>query len=114
MNKQLVRWRAFNETNFVGVESLIPLAEELDIHCRGTLLSQIVSMEPKTPISYQDAMSLTHETLKKCWKEKKISSEFGHYYWYFDHFCEWLSILGYHIELTGDEFELYFTSDQTI
>jgi hypothetical protein len=32
--------------------------------------------------------------------------------WYFKNFVEWVSSLGYHIELTGDEFELYLGDDK--
>ena len=108
MNKQFVRWKAFEEETYVGTRAVIPIAEELDIQHKGTLLSQILSMEQKTPMSYEDAMHLTHRTLKKCWTEKKLSAEFGHFQWYMDNFCDWISHLGYHIELTGDEFEIYF------
>ena len=83
----------------------MPIADELDVQYQGTLLSRILSMEQKTAISYEDAMWLTNRTLKKCYEEEKMGADFGHYQWYLDNFIEWISSLGYHIELTGDEFE---------
>jgi hypothetical protein len=36
----------------------------------------------------------------------------GECHWYFDHFVEWVSSLGYQIELAGDEFEPYPVADK--
>ena len=43
---------------------------------------------------------------------QKFGSDYGHYGWYSEHFVEWISSLGYHIELTGDEFDVLAPSQQ--
>ena len=42
----------------------------------------------------------------------RIGHERGQYYWFTDNFIEWISELGYKIQLTGDEFEPYALSDR--
>jgi hypothetical protein len=34
-------------------------------------------------------------------------------HWYYQHFVEWISAQGYHIELTGDEFELWLDAHKS-
>lgn len=43
----------------------------------------------------------------------RLGYEPGECNWYFKNFVEWISSLGYHIELTGDEFEPYIKADKT-
>ena len=73
----------------------------INICYRGSLLTCIVKMPIQKPIAFDEAICLAHD--------KIYGSKVGHYrgesHWYMDHFVEWISELGFHIELTGDEFE---------
>jgi hypothetical protein len=62
-------------------------------------------MEPKKPLSFEQAARLTEEKFFEANDARRVGYEPGQCFWYLDHFLEWISGLGYHIELTGDEFE---------
>lgn len=85
---------------------------EIDGYYRGTLLTRILSMEKKTPISLEAAVVLMVQHEQEARAAGRKGTEPGHLVWYAYHFVEWLEELGYHIELTGDEFEPLVMSDQ--
>ena len=82
----------------------IETPESLDITYRGTLLSRILSMPVKTPIPFDDAIRLVAEKHTEAFDHSRFGDAPGQYGWYSNNFIEWISSLGYHIELTGDEF----------
>ncbi len=48
---------------------------------------------------------------QKAIKARKIGYEPGESGWYYSNFLKWISEKGWHIELTGDEFELFSAND---
>lgn len=65
-------------------------------------------MEPKKPITFAEAINLVGEKwLEEFWITRTKNEE-----WYFKNFVNWISSLGFHIEITGDEFEMYITSSR--
>lgn len=105
MVKHILIWKPVKCTNAFGEKVLVPLPESISIHYRGTLLTKILSMPPKQPISFSDAIHLVAEKQIEALKAGRGGPEHGHLSWYTNNFVEWISELGYHIELTGDEFE---------
>lgn len=69
-------------------------------------------MEKKQSIELLQAAHLAEEKFEEARKEGRFGHKPGECFWYLDHFVEWISGLGYHIELTGDEFEPYQMSSQ--
>lgn len=62
-------------------------------------------METKTPISLAVAVQMADTTSREAASNGRLGIEPGQTYWYWSHFIEWISSLGFHIELSGDEFE---------
>ncbi len=72
---------------------------------KGELIDQILRMEMKTPLLLHHAFKLASEARHAAEKEGHSGHEPHQSYWYYSHFLEYISELGFHIELTGDEFE---------
>ncbi len=98
MNNHILKWH-----------SQIPIASELDINYRGTLLSRILAMQKQTPIALNEAVSLMVKHEHAASAAGRKGADVGHVFWYSFHFIEWLETIGYHIELTGDEFDAYLS-----
>ena len=52
-----------------------------------------------------------------CWtldlaKPERVNHHIAEGDWFYENFIEWISSQGYHIELTGDEFEAAVMSDK--
>ena len=73
----------------------------IDSFCDGTLLSQIIAMPKKQPISFDDATRMLDQKLEEC---TEASTQYD---WHAINFVTWISSQGFHIELTGDEFEVW-------
>ncbi len=110
--KQLVLWKPVlcKSVNYTDV--LADIIGEMDVRHRGTLLYQIMKMPSKKPISLNDATRLLEQAVDKAFDLKKIHSQPGGSNWYYNNFISWISELGYHIDITGDEFEPYVISSQ--
>ncbi len=65
---------------------------------------KVLNMDKKTPISFNDAamMCWNHYRFLNKTKSYKIGAEF----FQFGDWCKFISDQGFHIELTGDEFEI--------
>lgn len=79
---------------------------------RGTLLSEILKMPRKKPISFQDAVNLNGDERHRQIMSGNHGYEPGQAHWLYMNFVKWISDQGYHIELTGDEFEAVALSDK--
>jgi hypothetical protein len=88
-------------TNVDGIDYHSEIPFYIDRIYSGTLLSSIFAMPMKKPIQFDDAVRMAAE--KFC--RSKIGHNRGENLWYIENFVEWMSELGFHIELTGDEFE---------
>jgi hypothetical protein len=80
----------------------------------GKLLSAIVEMPRKNPISFDSAINLMRRGLDEATKAEKFGQKHGHYHWHYEHFVEFISEQGFHIQLTGDEFEPYFEISDSV
>lgn len=102
MKKHLLRWK---NSKCKRTGRTLPYLKEINIHYRGTLLSRILAMKKQRPIELESAVQLLMKYEHAARKAGRKGADPGHLCWYQYHFLEWLNGLGYHIELTGDEFE---------
>lgn len=113
MTKRPVHWKPVKTKDISGREFRNPyFMPLLSGYYRGTLLSEILSMPIQKPISFEEAAGLTHAAFLKAFTSRRIGHASGQTHWYFKNFVQWISDQGYHIELTGDEFEGYVLSDK--
>lgn len=111
MHKHCFRWKQVRVKAIKGPDVAISLADSIDVRCRGTLLSRILTMPVKNAISFDDAIRMAAAKRNEAFLAGSFGGKPGQFGWYADHFVEWISSLGYHIEITGDEFESYFVSE---
>jgi hypothetical protein len=114
MSKQCVNWKTVQITNIQGKEFTSRFPDIVDATCNGELLSQILTMKEKNPISFVEAIKMAQEKRSEAFLAHRIGHKPGEYLWYSRHFVEWISDLGYHIELSGDEFEPYIISERLL
>jgi hypothetical protein len=79
------------------------MPEVLNYHYKGKLLTAALAMPKKTPILFEEIIKKTHR--KIC--DADLGHEPGQMQWLEKNFVQWVSDMGYHIEFTGDEFELH-------
>lgn len=112
MEHHLVKWKSIKCKSRFGNDVCLCIPEIVDIQNRGTLLSRILSMPKKKPISFELAMLKLIEKRREKFDAGHFGDESGQYGWYCLNFVNWISAQGYHIELTGDEFETYALTDR--
>lgn len=112
MTRHLVKWKPIKCKDVRGSDIDLDIASSIDIRYQGALLSCIVAMPKRHPISFADAIRLLSDKQTEAFDARLFGVQPGEYSWYGDHFVEWISSLGFHIELTGDEFESYTLSDK--
>jgi hypothetical protein len=106
MEKQMVYWKPVRSRNRFGETFLNPYFPQLINRAYGgKLLFEIVSMDCKIPISFENAINLVEIEFCRAADSGQIGSEPVQCHWYYRNFVQWLSDQGYSIELTGDEFE---------
>jgi hypothetical protein len=106
MKKQMVYWKPIRSISKLGKPFLnhyYPIL--IDGSYKGRLLFEILSMDFKTPISFEDAANLALKERIRASDAGQIGYEPGQCFWYHRNFVNWISDQGYSIELTGDEFE---------
>jgi hypothetical protein len=106
MMKQIVFWTSAPQEPFLGIPT-IPISREIDLNYRGTLISRILTMEAKVPISLDEAILIMQEHEEKARVAGQLGCESGQMIWFSFNFIEFISSQGYHIELNGDEFEIF-------
>jgi hypothetical protein len=111
MKHQLVNWKSVKCRSPLGREEKFPVPMMIDVRLRRTLLSRILAMPSQNPISLERAAQLLFEALGNAIKSGRIGHEPDNYHWYYTNFIDWISSQGYHIELTGEEFEAQAMSD---
>ena len=84
------------------------LPDTISKEYRGTLISRILEMEKRVPISFAEAI----ERVNAKWFEELWTKRTGCDQWYLENFVAWISSQGFHIELTGDEFEAAILGDK--
>ncbi len=110
MVKQCLHWKKVKCKSVAGEPVWIELPKIIAGESRGTLLSQILAMPKKSPLSFAEAINLVAEKQKEAFLAGRGGRGPGQYSWYYGSFVEWITSLGFHIELTGDEFEAYATT----
>jgi len=75
-------------------------------------MARILAMTKKQPIEFVQAVRLAITKYDEAMDARCLGHAPGQAFWYHAHFVEWISSLGYHIELTGEEFESYAMTDQ--
>jgi len=105
VNRNLTRWKEVKTNARDGSVILLDRARILDKIYQGNLLLNIVRMPDKKPLSFESALEILECKLAECFSAGNIGHKPGQYNWYLEHFIEYISDLGYHIELTGDEIE---------
>jgi hypothetical protein len=108
MEKHFVKWQTVRMKNRTGQFYQSEVPEGIDRRYRGKLLSSILDMPRKKPISFADAVRKAFKkSFALTWLGKPKEAT-----WLLDNFVQYISDLGYHIELNGDEFEHSVTVDK--
>jgi hypothetical protein len=106
MQKHWIKWKTLRSKNIYGEPIDTEFPYLIDLNYKGALVSLIINMENKMPITFENAVRIA--------SEKYFNSDFGtkrgQSFWFTENFVKYISELGYHIELTGDEFELPYPS----
>jgi hypothetical protein len=105
MTKQCVRWKPFRAKTIRNTAYDSCFGDLIDLYNKGTLVSQILKMDRKRPLEFAQAALLAHDKYVEAMMSRKLGGGLTESTWYLNHFVSWISELGYHIELTGDEFE---------
>lgn len=113
MCKQFLYWKPIWKKNVRGKDYLSHVPDIIAKDYRGALLAHILAMPPKQPISFEAAALLASKKFSEAAREHRMGYALGECHWYYKNFVTWISNLGYHIELTGDEFEPYLMIDKT-
>ncbi len=71
-------------------------------------------MQIKDSISFEDAFHMLQKKRFELFNAGRFGDMPGQYGWYHLNFVDWISSQGFHIELTGDEFELYGLTDRVV
>lgn len=109
--KHIVKWKAFKVKDQYGYPCDEQMPEIIAKRYQGSLLSKILSMQEQIPILFEDAIKLVCKEADKAFRAMKIGDSLGDYDWYINHFVEYIASLGFHIELTGEEFDLFEALD---
>jgi hypothetical protein len=109
MTKYLVNWKFIASKNMYGESYNSEFPRLIDHVSKKTLLAKILTMPKKIPIHLEDAARIAEEK----YFSSDIGYERGQNFWFAKNFVEYISELGYHIELTGDEFEVLHPSQAT-
>jgi hypothetical protein len=112
MNKHCLRWKPYKDKTIRGSNYQSEFPDLLAISYKGLLITQILAMKRKEPIAFERAARMAQEKYFEAKDARRLGYAPGECFWYLDHFVEWISSLGYHIELTGDEFEPYQMSSK--
>ena len=110
MNKQWVDWKLVICKSEAGKYYHAGIPQIIDRKNRGTLLAKIIAMPKQKPISFDDAIRM----VKQVYFEAEIGHKPGQCTWFFANFVEWITSQGFHIELTGDEFEETYGPQRSI
>ena len=102
MKRHLLYWFPIVDHDVHGKPYACELPDLIDASCGRTLLSDAIGMPKKEPISFENAVRRL--------SDEQLIAFYGHDYqrhdWLEENFVNWISEQGYHIEFTGDEFEL--------
>ncbi len=79
------------------------LPDIISVAYRGTLLPEILKMPRRNPISFESAIQLVHAKRRQA----RLTFDADKMVWYNKNFVKCVSDSGFHIELSGDEFDVW-------
>lgn len=100
MTRQCVFWRPIILKSVRGEDFVSHTADIIADLYRGKLITEIQKMPRKRSITFEDAVRLVHDEQTKVWPDAEK------YHSMYEQFVQHVSDLGFHIDLTGDEFEV--------
>lgn len=98
-------WKKVPGKTLKGNQSLFRTAMCIDRFYERKLLVRILEMPDKNPISLAEAIDIIRNKEMEATRAGDEGMKPGQSSWYLHNFVQYISDLGYHIELTGDEFE---------
>lgn len=105
VNQNFALWKRIKGKSRDGTPIMCGTASLIDTHYKGKLLARILDMPIKNPITLDEAINIIRAKMMDAFNAGDIGMKPGQYCWYPDNFVSYISDLGYHIELTGDEIE---------
>src|SRR4051812_27501969 len=99
MNKHVMLWKTFKAKSVRGTDYQSQFPDLIAKSSKGLLLTKILAMPKKNPIDFETAARNTQEIYFKLLKDHRIGYKPGECFWYLEHFTEWISEQGFHIEL---------------
>ncbi len=106
MVKGFFKWRPVRLLTVYGSEYLEDeLPGVVDSYYKGELIARILEMNRGTPISFHQALNMASDAHIQAFDSGRSGHEKGESIWHYSHFLEFISEQGFHIELTGDEFD---------
>ncbi len=106
MVKRVLKWRP---VRLLAVDGFEYLEDELPgviaSFYKGELVDRILKMDRKKPISFYQAVNLASDGHYRASVDDRFGHNKGESGWHFSHFLDFISDQGFHIELTGDEFD---------
>ncbi len=73
---------------------------------RGRLIAEILAMPVRNPISFEQAIFQIDAKMEEAHQARNLGYKKGQYQWFVHNFVNVISDMGYHIELSGEEFEI--------
>ena len=105
VNRNFALWKTVLCKSPKGGRVAVAWGITIDKACKGTLLQKILAMPKKHPITFDEAINVIVDKKEEAFRAKDYGMRPGQYGWYIYNFVGYISDLGYHIELTGDEIE---------
>ncbi|MGE4132238.1 MAG: hypothetical protein AB7F86_11410 [Bdellovibrionales bacterium] len=105
VNRNFALWKSIERKNQNGDWVSSNWGTTIDCHYQGRLLVEILSMPTKLPISFERAVCILAEKKDDALRSGDLGTKPGQFYWYSANFVSYISDMGFHIELTGDEIE---------
>lgn len=106
MAKQCLSWLPVNSKSIRNKDYQSSFPELVATYYRGTLFDRILGMQKKEVISFEDAIRLVERKST----EASYAGDAKKSDWYYRNFIEYVSELGFHIELSGDEFVFHLSA----
>lgn len=111
MTHRLVIWKSVACKNVAGGVFHSDLPIVIEHYYKGKLIAEILNMPRKKPITFEEGVRMAGQNFMSA---DKVGHARHESYWYLNFFVDWISELGFHIELTGDEFEAAVISDKVV
>ncbi|PWU22696.1 MAG: hypothetical protein C5B49_00205 [Bdellovibrio sp.] len=111
VNQNFSLWKRTQCKGRDGAPVAVGWATHIDKCYKGLLLVQIMEMPKKSPITLDEAINIISDRKLEAFNANDFGMKPGQYHWYSYNFLSYISDLGHHIDLTGDEIESYPISE---